>query len=325
MSLLVVGSVALDSVETPFGSRENVLGGSATYFAAAASLLTKVSVVGVVGDDFPLGDLQFLQDRGVSLEGLEKVPGRTFRWKGRYGFDMNAAQTLDTQLNVFEKFEPKLSAQARKAERIFLGNIDPVLQMRVLEQAENPRLVCADTMNFWISGKRAALLELLPRVDVLMVNDGEVRQLAGEANVFKAARAAQKMGAKSVVVKRGEYGALLVDREHDGFAGVRAEPEGRSIGVSSFYSPAFPIAEVVDPTGAGDSFAGGFLGLLDRLNTNDPAALRQATVMGSTIASFTVEKFSLDRLRDLDLSQVRRRFDAFRSLVHFEELPGHVA
>ena len=306
MSLLVVGSVALDSVETPFGKRDDVLGGSATYFSAAASLLTKVSVVGVVGDDFPVHDLDFLQKRGVSLDGLEKVAGRTFRWKGKYGFDLNAAQTLDTQLNVFEHFSPKLGPEARKAERIFLGNIDPELQLRVLEQSENPRLVCADTMNFWISGKRASLLKLLPRVDVLMVNDGEVRQLAGEANVIKAARAAQRMGAKTVVVKRGEYGALLVD------------------GDASFYSPAFPIAEVVDPTGAGDSFAGGFLGLLDRLNTNDPRSLRQATVMGSTIASFTVEQFSLDRLRALDLAQVRKRFDAFRALVHFEELPEHV-
>ncbi len=305
MSLLVVGSVALDSVETPFGARENVLGGSATYFSAAASLLTKVSVVGVVGDDFPIGDLEFLRKRGVELDGLEKVAGRTFRWKGKYGFDLNAAQTLDTQLNVFEKFEPKLSAQARKAERIFLGNIDPELQLRVLDQATNAKLVCADTMNFWITGKRATLLKLLPRVDVLMVNDGEVRQLAGEANVIKAARAAQRMGAKSVVVKRGEYGALLVDGE------------------ASFYAPAFPTPDVIDPTGAGDSFAGGFLGLLDRLNTRDPAALRQATVMGSTIASFTVEQFSLDRLRDLTLTDVRRRFDSFRSLVHFEELPGH--
>jgi sugar/nucleoside kinase (ribokinase family) len=300
MSLLVVGSVALDSVETPFGAREDVLGGSATYFAAAASLLTKVSVVGVVGDDFPLADLDFLKACGVALDGLEKVPGRTFRWKGKYGFDLNAAQTLDTQLNVFEKFEPKLSAQARRAERIFLGNIDPELQLRVLDQADNPKLVCADTMNFWISGKRAALQKLLPRVDVLMVNDGEVRQLAGEANVIKAARAAQRMGAKSVVVKRGEYGE------------------------ASFYAPAFPISDVVDPTGAGDSFAGGFLGLLDRLNTHDPATLRQATVMGSTIASFTVEAFSLDRLRDVTLSEVRRRFDSFRQLVQFEALPDHV-
>ena len=306
MSVLVVGSVALDSVETPFGARENVLGGSATYFAAAASLLTKVSVVGVVGEDFSLPDLEFLLKRGVDLDGLERVPGRTFRWKGKYGFDLNAAETLDTQLNVFESFSPRLGPQARRAERIFLGNIDPELQMRVLEQAERPRLVCADTMNFWISGKRAALLELLPRVDVLMVNDGEVRQLAGESSVLKAARAAQKMGAKAVVVKRGEYGALLVD------------------GAESFFAPAFPLADVVDPTGAGDSFAGGFLGLLDRLDSNDPAALRQATVMGSTIASFTVEEFSFDRLRSLDLAQVRRRFDAFRGLTHFEPLPEHV-
>jgi sugar/nucleoside kinase (ribokinase family) len=307
MSLVVVGSVALDSVETPFGARENVLGGSATYFSAAASLLTKVAVVGVVGDDFPLGDLDFLRKRGVDLEGLEKVAGRTFRWKGKYGFDLNSAQTLDTQLNVFEHFEPRLGAAARKAERIFLGNIDPDLQIRVLDQAERPRLVCADTMNFWISGKRASLLKLLPRVDVLMVNDSEVRQLAGEPSVIKAARAAQKMGVKNVVVKRGEYGALLVGPEE------------------SFFAPAFPLADVVDPTGAGDSFAGGFLGLLDRLNADDPSSLRQATVMGATIASFTVEQFSVDRLRDLSLQEVRSRFDSFRQLTHFESLPDHVA
>ncbi|HEX4381547.1 MAG TPA: PfkB family carbohydrate kinase [Myxococcales bacterium] len=306
MSLLVVGSVALDSVETPFGAREDVLGGSATYFSASASLLTKVSVVGVIGDDFPLEQLDFLKKRGVSLDGLTKTPGKTFRWKGKYGFDLNAAQTLDTQLNVFEHFNPELSAEQQQADRIFLGNIDPVLQLRVLDQAKNAKLVCADTMNYWISSKREKLLELLPRVDVLMVNDGEVRQLAGESNVLKAARAAQKMGATAVVVKRGEYGAILVTGEH------------------TFYAPAYPLADVVDPTGAGDTFAGGFLGLLDRLSTNDPAALRQAVVMGSTIASFTVEQFSLDRLRDLDLKQVRSRFDSFRHLTHFEELPSHV-
>jgi sugar/nucleoside kinase (ribokinase family) len=306
MSLLVVGSVALDSVETPFGKRDDVLGGSATYFSAAASLLTRVSVVGVVGEDFPLGELEFLRKRGVDLDGLEKVQGKTFRWKGRYGFDLNAAETLETHLNVFEHFSPRLGPAACKAERIFLGNIDPELQMRVLEQAERPRLVCADTMNYWISSRRPQLLALLPRVDVLMVNDGEVRQLAGESNVFKAAQAAQRMGAKSVVVKRGEYGALLVTKEH------------------SFYSPAFPLADVRDPTGAGDTFAGGFLGLLDRLDSGDVGALRQATVMGSTIASFTVERFSLDRLRDLTLPEVRGRFEAFRQLVHFDELPDHV-
>jgi sugar/nucleoside kinase (ribokinase family) len=306
MSVLVVGSVALDSVETPFGKRDDVLGGSATYFAAAASLLTKVTVVGVVGEDFPLAELDFLRKRGVDLDGLEKVPGKTFRWRGRYGFDLNAAETLDTQLNVFEQFSPRLGPSARKAERIFLGNIDPGLQMRVLEQAERPRLVCADTMNYWISSRRTQLLELLPRVDVLMVNDGEVRQLTGESSVIKAAHAAQRLGAKAVVVKRGEYGALLVTSEQ------------------SFFAPAFPLAEVRDPTGAGDTFAGGFLGLLDRLDASDAAALCQATVMGSTLASFTVEQFSLDRLRDLDLSQVRRRFGAFRQLVHFDELPSHL-
>jgi sugar/nucleoside kinase (ribokinase family) len=306
MSVLVVGSVALDSVETPFGKREDVLGGSATYFAAAASLLTKVSVVGVVGEDFPMAELEFLRRRGVELGGLSSMRGKTFRWRGRYGFDLNAAETLDTQLNVFEHFSPDLGAAARKAERIFLGNIDPGLQMRVLEQAERPRLVCADTMNYWIASRRPQLLELLPRVDVLMVNDSEIRQLSGESNVIKAAHAAQRLGAKAVVVKRGEYGALLVTGEH------------------SFYAPAFPLADVRDPTGAGDSFAGGFLGLLDRLDSRETAALCQATVMGATIASFTVEQFSLDRLRQLDLAQVRQRFEAFRQLVHFDELPGHV-
>jgi sugar/nucleoside kinase (ribokinase family) len=306
MSLLVVGSVALDSVETPFGRRDDVLGGSGTYFAAAASLLTRVSVVGVVGDDFPFGELEFLRGRGVDLDGMEKVRGKTFRWRGRYGFDLNIAETLETHLNVFEHFSPALGAQARKAERIFLGNIDPELQIRVLDQVERPRLVCADTMNYWISSRRALLQKLLPRVDVLMVNDSEVRQLAGESNVLKAAQAAQRMGAKSVVVKRGEYGALLITAEH------------------RFFAPAFPLADVVDPTGAGDSFAGGFLGLLDRLDSGEPAALRQATVIGCTIASFTVERFSLDRLRDLTLAEVRQRFDAFRQLVHFDALPDHL-
>ncbi len=305
MSLLVVGSVALDSVETPFGARENVLGGSATYFAAAASLLTKVSVVGVVGEDFPLGELDFLQKRGVSLDGLEKVPGRTFRWKGKYGFDLNAAQTLDTQLNVFEHFQPKLGPEARKAERIFLGNIDPELQMRVLEQAENPRLVCADTMNFWISGKRAALLKLLPRVDVLMVNDGEVRQLAGEANVIKAARAVQRMGAKAVVVKRGEYGAILfADGCH-------------------FMAPGYLLEDVFDPTGAGDCFAGGFIGYLAEHGFSlegdhiSRGMLSRAVIYGSVMGSFCCERFGVERFRTLTREEIDARFEEFRKFTSF--------
>jgi len=305
--LLAVGSVALDSVETPFGARQDALGGSATYFAAAASLLAKVSVVGVVGDDFDLEELDFLRRRGVSLEGLSRVPGRTFRWKGRYGYDLNTAQTLDTQLNVFERFEPRLDAHTRTADRVFLGNIDPELQLRVLEQVERPKLVAADTMNYWISSKREKLLELLPRVDVLMVNDAEARQLAGESNVMKAAAAIEKMGARAVCIKRGEYGALLVS------------------GSEAFFAPAFPLTGVVDPTGAGDSFAGGFLGLLDRVGGGDLPALRQAVVMGCTIASFTVESFSLDRLRDLSLPEVRARFESFRKLTEHEALHASIA
>ena len=304
--LLVVGSVALDSVETPFGAREDALGGSATYFSAAASLLAPVQVVGVVGDDFPLAQLEFLRARGVHLDALERVPGRTFRWKGRYGYDLNSAQTLDTQLNVFEHFEPRLDARARRADRLFLGNIDPELQLRVLQQVERPRLVCADTMNYWISSKREQLMALLPRIDVLMVNDAEARQLAGEANVMKAAAAIERMGTRAVCIKRGEYGALLVS------------------GSEAFFAPAYPMANVVDPTGAGDSFAGGFLGLLDRTGASDLAALRQAVVMGCTIASFAVEAFSLDRLRDLTLAEVRSRFETFRKLTDYEALHASI-
>jgi sugar/nucleoside kinase (ribokinase family) len=305
--LLVVGSVALDSVETPFGAREEVLGGSATYFSAAASLLTPVAVVGVVGEDFPLAQLEFLRARGVALDGLERVPGKTFRWKGRYGFDLNTAQTLDTQLNVFADFNPRLGERERKADRLFLGNIDPDLQMRVLEQVERPKLVCADTMNFWIERKRDSLLRLLPRIDVLLVNDAEARELAGEANIVKAASAIERMGARAVCIKRGEYGALLVS------------------GKEVFYAPAFPLSAVVDPTGAGDTYAGGFLALLDRLGREDLRSLRQAVVMGCTIASFTVEAFSLDRLRDLTLADVRLRFERFRELTEFENLHGSIA
>ncbi|MFL5359682.1 MAG: PfkB family carbohydrate kinase, partial [Myxococcales bacterium] len=279
-----------------------VLGGSATYFSAAASLLAPVAVVGVVGEDFPLGQLEFLRARGVSLDGLERVSGKTFRWKGRYGFDLNTAQTLDTQLNVFADFNPRLGERERKADRLFLGNIDPDLQMRVLEQVERPKLVCADTMNFWIERKREALLRLLPRIDVLLVNDAEARELAGEANIVKAASAIERMGVRAVCIKRGEYGALLVS------------------GKEVFYAPAFPLSAVIDPTGAGDSFAGGFLALLDRLGREDLRSLRQAVVMGCTIASFTVEAFSLDRLRDLSLADVRLRFQRFRELTEFENL-----
>jgi sugar/nucleoside kinase (ribokinase family) len=304
MSLIVVGSVALDSVETPFGKRDDVLGGSATFFATAASFFAAPKIVAVVGEDFPAAHLDALRARGVDLEGLTREPGKTFRWRGRYTFQLNEAQTLDTQLNVFQKFAPRLPESYRSAEYVFLGNIHPELQAQVLEQVRSPKLVAADTMNFWINGERAALERTLKRVHLLFVNDAEARQLSGEHNIVRAARAILAMGPDRLVIKRGEYGALLFDREH------------------VFACPAFPLAEVFDPTGAGDSFAGGFMGHLARVRTVDQRSLRQAMVLGSVMASFAVEKFSLDRLLELNRQDVDARFGDFRRLTHFEELPS---
>jgi sugar/nucleoside kinase (ribokinase family) len=302
MALLVVGSVALDSLETPFGVREDVLGGSATYFSTAASFFAPVRVVAVVGEDFPEAHVEFLRGRGVDLAGLERRPGRTFRWAGRYEFDLNQAHTLDTQLNVFADFRPELPEGFRDSSHVFLGNIDPELQLRVLDQVRAPRIVAADTMNFWIASRRAALLEVLRRVDLLFVNDAEARQLAGEHNIVKAARAILSLGPSAVVVKRGEYGALF-------FAGSDV-----------FASSAYPLAELFDPTGAGDSFAGGFMGYLARSGSLEPSAMRRAMVVGSVLASFAVERFSLDRLRDLEPGEIRARYSEFRRLAHFDDL-----
>jgi len=302
MSLLVVGSVALDSVETPFGKKEEVLGGSATFFSASASFFNPVQLVAVVGEDFPEAHIQFLKARGIGLDGLTRVKGRTFRWKGKYGFQLNEAQTLDTQLNVFQDFAPKLPEAYRDAPYVFLGNIHPELQSQVLDQVKNAHLVAADTMNFWIQGSREALLKTLKRVNLLFVNDAEIRQLSGEHNIVKAARAVHAMGPSRVVVKRGEHGALLFDKEH------------------IFACPAFPLEEVFDPTGAGDTFAGGFMGTLATAKRFEPNVIRHAMVMGSVMASFTVERFSLDRLRDLTQSEIRQRFSEFKRLTHFEDL-----
>ena len=306
MALLVVGSVALDSLQTPFGVRQDVLGGSATYFSTAASYFGPVRVVAVVGEDFPEAHLDFLRGRGVDVSGLERRPGRTFRWSGRYDFDLNQAHTLDTQLNVFADFRPQLPDGFRDSSHLFLGNIDPDLQLAVLDQVRRPRLVAADTMNFWITSKKPALLEVLKRVDLLFVNDAEARQLAGEHNVVKAARAILSMGPRSVVVKRGEYGALY-------FSGGEV-----------FASSAYPLAELFDPTGAGDSFAGGFMGYLSRVPALDGAAMRRAIVVGSVLASFAVERFSLDRLRELGPHEIRARYAEFRRLSHFDDLDVEV-
>ena len=302
MALLVVGSIALDSVETPFGRRDDVLGGSATYFSTAASFFGPVRLVATVGEDFPEAHVQFLASRGVDLAGLERRPGRTFRWKGRYEFDLNTAHTLDTQLNVFADFRPELPAAYRDSEHVFLGNIDPELQREVLDQVRAPRFVACDTMNFWISSKRDALLRTLKRVDMLFVNDAEARQLAGEHNVVKAARRILSYGPRAVVVKRGEYGALFFSGDH------------------LFAASAYPLPSLYDPTGAGDSFAGGFMGYLARNGSDEPPVMRRAIVLGSVLASFAVEQFSLERLRSLTHDEIRSRYAEFRQLTHFDEL-----
>ncbi len=302
MDILVIGSVAFDSVETPFGRSDGVLGGSATYFSTSASFFTGVQLVAVVGDDFPDEPRRFLSSRGVDLTGLQTQPGRTFRWKGRYGYDLSEAHTLETHLNVFETFHPQLPESYRHAKYVFLANIDPELQLEVLQQVERPQLIACDTMNFWIEGKRDALVRTLGHVDILVINEAEVRQLADEANLVKAARAVLAMGPKTLVVKRGEYG-VLVFSEH-----------------SVFSAPAYPLEEVFDPTGAGDTFAGGFMGYLAATDNLSDETIRKATVFGSVMASFTVEDFSLNRLRKLGWAEIEDRFRRFQALTAFEGL-----
>lgn len=300
--LLVVGSVALDSVETPFGKVDSVLGGSATYFSYAASFFTRARVVASVGEDFPREHLALLGRRGIDVDGIEVAGGgRTFRWAGRYGYDLNEAQTLDTQLNVLASFRPRLADPHRAAPFLFLANIDPELQLEVLRQmAARPRIVALDTMNFWIGGKRDALLRVLREVDVVTINDAEARQLAGEANLVRAARRIAQLGPRTVIVKRGEYGAVMVS---DG---------------AFFIVPAYPLETVYDPTGAGDTFAGGFMGYLASQERMDDATLRRAVVHGSVMASFTVEDFSLRRLERLSLDEVAERYQAFRGLMRLD-------
>jgi sugar/nucleoside kinase (ribokinase family) len=300
--LLVVGSVALDSVRTPFGEATEVLGGSATYFATAASYFTDVQLIAVVGEDFPERHVTFLKDRGVDLRGLERRPGATFRWKGEYSYQLNEAHTLDTRLNVFETFRPTIPTAYAAPDMVFLGNIDPELQLDVLQQVKRPTLVACDTMNFWISGKREALHRVLKHVDVLIINDGEARALGGDPNLVHVARVIRGHGPKHLIIKRGEYGVLMFGPKH------------------AFGAPAYPLEEVKDPTGAGDSFAGGFMGYLAATGDLSDGAVRQAIIFGSVMASFAVEAFSLDRLRTLDRKTIDARFREFKALTHFEDL-----
>ena len=300
MSVLVVGSVALDSVETPFGKAEDVLGGSAVYFAASAVHQTPVQLVGVVGDDFPMPQLGALADRGVDLAGLERAKGASFRWRGRYRQDLNTAETLETRLGVFSHFRPKIPAQFRAAKYVFLGNIDPRLQLEVLKQVSRPKLVACDTMNFWIESRRDDLLALLAHVHLLAVNDTEARQLSECANLVHAARWILARGPETVVIKKGEHGAFMFTRS------------------SVFYVPAFPLDSVFDPTGAGDAFAGGFIGYIARTDDLSDESLRRAMVHGSAMGSFVVEGFSITRLLEISRADIDARVDAFHDLVSFE-------
>jgi len=302
MSILVVGSVAIDSVETPFGIGENVLGGSATYFSTSASFFTDVNLVGVIGDDFPQEHINFLQSRNIDLRGLVRESGKTFHWKGKYGYDLNEAQTLDTQLNVFQTFRPQIPAEYADTDYLILANIDPALQLEVLAQVKNPRVIACDTMNFWISSKPEVLKKVIEKVDFFIINEGEARQLTGEVNLVKAARTILGMGAKNLIIKRGEYGVLLFT------------------GDSIFAAPAYPLEKVFDPTGAGDTFAGGFMGYLANTGNLSETGIRQAIIYGSVMASFNVEDFSLDRLRTLQYSEIEERFRSFKKMTHFEAI-----
>ena len=300
--ILTVGSVAFDSVKTPFGEVSRVVAGAATYFSIAASFFTDVRLVGVVGDDFVDEHLAVFAGRRIDLDGLQRVAGETFRWRGEYNFDLNTRETIYTHLNVFEDFRPQIPDSFRSSPFVFLANIHPSLQLDVLDQVEAPEFVALDTMNYWIEGTPDELRRVLERVHVLVINDAEARELSGEANLVKAARLIQAMGPQRVVIKRGEYGVLMT--RDDGFFAV----------------PGLPLEDVYDPTGAGDTFAGGFVGYLAAAPAITEEVVTQAIIAGSTMASFAVEDFGLDRLTALTEPQVKERFTEFKRLTHFEAL-----
>ncbi|MEN6372327.1 MAG: PfkB family carbohydrate kinase [Armatimonadota bacterium] len=301
--LLIVGSVALDSVKTPLGQVDNALGGAAVYSSVAASFFTPSMVVGVVGEDFPKAHIDFLSSRGVDTAGIQVQPGKSFRWGGSYEFDLNQAHTLFTELNVFADFKPVIPEAYKSAEYVFLANIDPDLQLQVLDQVKNPKFVACDTMNFWIENKKDSLLEVLKRVNLSFMNDAEARQLIGTGSLVKAASEIQKLGPKTVVIKKGEHGAMMFNGNN-----------------MCFVAPSYPLEEVVDPTGAGDSFAGGFLGYLAHTGEISDRNIRKAIICGSTIASYNVEGFSLNKMKELTPQDISDRYNEFSELVLFEPL-----
>lgn len=302
MSITVVGSVALDSVETPFGKVERALGGSASHFSASASFFSQVNLVGVVGEDFPKEHIEFFKSRNIDLEGLQVVPGKTFFWEGYYDYDLNNAQTRKTELNVFENFSPAIPEKYKSPQILFLANIHPSLQMHVVENVGSPELIALDTMNLWINHEKEALLKVISKIHVLTINESEARLLTGTPNLVKAARELQALGPSIVVLKRGEYGALLFYKDQ------------------IFNAPALPLEQVYDPTGAGDTFAGGLMGYLVQKRNFDFETFKTAVICGSVMSSFQVEKFSCDRLKELSHVEIMKRFEEFENLTNFNKL-----
>jgi len=303
MSIVVVGSIAFDSIKTPLGERERGLGGAANYFALAAQFFSRVQIVGVVGDDFPKSHLELLKQKNIDTTGIALSHGKSFHWQGEYDHDLNQARTISTQLNVFEHFLPQVPLEYSKAETVFLANIDPELQIHVLNQMTAPKIRALDSMNFWIDRKPRELQKAISMIDILFINDAEIRSLTGEHNILKAMRAASRMGARIVVVKRGEYGALL------------------SMDNQIALVPAFLMEEVFDPTGAGDTFAGGFLGYVDQQASINPGILKQAMLLGSVMSSFVIEKFSFDRLLELDHKRINERRNKLMEMQCLTEMP----
>ena len=299
MSILVIGSVALDSVETPFGKREGILGGSATFFSIAASFFSKVDIVAAVGEDFPKRYVSLFKNKGIGVDGLTVSKGKTFRWKGRYDYDLNTAHTISTHLNVFKDFDPYVPRHLRQPKFLFLANIDPDLQYNVLKQVKRPKLVACDSMNYWISTKRKSLERLFDKIDILLLNDAEARQFSGESNLIKAAQHIISFGPKAVIIKRGEHGVIYFSKN------------------AHFVAPAYLLETIYDPTGAGDTFAGGMVGYISRAGTISEAVIRKGIIYGSIMASFAVEDFSVNRLLEISKKDITQRFNHFTKITRF--------
>jgi len=299
MSILVVGSVAIDSVKTPFGKREEALGGSATYFSMAASFFNKVNIVATVGEDFPRKYITLFKGKNIGTEGLHVARGKTFRWKGWYDYDLNTAHTVSTHLNVFQNFHPEVPRNLRNSQFLFLANIDPELQYNVLKQVTRPKLVACDSMNYWLEHKKKEFERLLDKVDIILLNDSEARQFTGEANLMRAARTIISFGPKAVIIKKGEHGVIYFSAE------------------SHFIAPAYLLETVYDPTGAGDTFAGGMIGFLSKAARINEQSIRKSIIYGSILASFAVEDFSVDRMLEISMDEIEKRYRHFKEITKF--------